>query len=372
MENPERIISEILTATEEGSVSPPMGDIYCITSPSGKQYIGQTKYSMEERFTTHKKQDTSIIGCKALGAAAMKYGWENMTLKLIEKCPREKLNEREIYWISHYDTFHNGYNCTIGGAGVSKFWLPFEEAHAFARSLNLSSKAAWAVWSKSGARPDDIPCHPRNVYKDEGWAGYGDWLGTGNVKNGTIRMRPFAAGRAFVRSLGLSGQRAWGAWGKSGARPHDIPTHPDRSYKGKWVSWGDWLGTGNERGGQVGARVKWRPFPAARTFARSLGLSTLKAWCEWSKRASRPTDIPSNPNKAYKDQGWGGYGDFLALSGKWRSLAEARPFARSLNIKKAYHWVKYWKTHERPYDIPVHPDRIYKGKWVSWKDFLGN
>merc|ERR1711969_389162 len=110
---------------------------------------------------------------------------------------------------------------------------PFAAARAFARSLGLTNQKAWREWCKGGARPPDIPTNPSKVYKDEGWAGFGDWLGTGNVANRDIRMRPFAAARAFARSLGLTSWNAWQDWRKCGARPHDIPANPDQVYKGK-------------------------------------------------------------------------------------------------------------------------------------------
>lgn len=44
------------------------------------------------------------------------YGLEHFMIEPIEKdIPNEQLNEREQYWISYYDSFHNGYNSTIGG-----------------------------------------------------------------------------------------------------------------------------------------------------------------------------------------------------------------------------------------------------------------
>jgi hypothetical protein len=46
-----------------------------------------------------------------------KYGKEHFFIELIEECPIEKLNEREQYWIAKKDTYHNGYNATIGGDG---------------------------------------------------------------------------------------------------------------------------------------------------------------------------------------------------------------------------------------------------------------
>ena len=145
-----------------------------------------------------------------------------MTLKLIEKCPREKLNEREIYWISHYDTFHNGYNCTIGGAGTSKFWLPFEEARVRVRALGLKSNTAWRRLCANRTRHPDIPSNPNQTYKDQGWAGWGGWLGTGNVKPGSEQWRSFAEARAWARDLGMAGIRRGGAL--ISGRPTSRPT----------------------------------------------------------------------------------------------------------------------------------------------------
>lgn len=39
----------------------------------------------------------------------------------MEECDNEQLNEREIYWISYYDTFYNGYNATLGGDGNCRY-----------------------------------------------------------------------------------------------------------------------------------------------------------------------------------------------------------------------------------------------------------
>lgn len=51
--------------------------------------------------------------------AINKYGIENFTFEIIEECSEEQLNNRERYWIAYYDTYHNGYNRTVGGEGLS-------------------------------------------------------------------------------------------------------------------------------------------------------------------------------------------------------------------------------------------------------------
>ena len=144
----------------------------------------------------------------------------------------------------------------IGGSrhwdGVSR-WMEFSRCRAFARSLKLKGLREWEEWSKvPGKRPVDVPSSPHRVYAGLGWIGYGDFLGTGNVKcvhNRKRNSKSFAEARAFARGLKLSGKNAWHAWSKKGHRPSDIPSHPSRTYKESgWTNWGDFLGTGNKRG----------------------------------------------------------------------------------------------------------------------------
>ena len=69
----------------------------------------------------------------------------------------------------------------------------------------------------------------------------GDWLGTGRTR----RFRTFKEARAFVRGLGLKSQREWDDYRKSGKKPVDIPTNPNRTYaEVDWAGMGDWLGMG--------------------------------------------------------------------------------------------------------------------------------
>jgi hypothetical protein len=60
-------------------------------------------------------------------------------------------------------------------------WRPFEEARAYAQSLELKNRIEWEAWTRSAARPDDIPSNPGKVYKDKGWGSLGDWLGNGHI-----------------------------------------------------------------------------------------------------------------------------------------------------------------------------------------------
>jgi hypothetical protein len=197
----------------------------------------------------------------------------------------------------------------------------FEQAREFARDQRLTSKEAWSEFASSGERPEDIPADPRGVYKDQGWVGYGDWLGTGTVAPRDRQYRRFKQAREFVHALGLKSQMEWSEYAKSDRRPDNIPADPRGVYKDEgWAGMGDWLGTGT-----VAPRDRqYRPFEEARDFARGLDLSSQKGWREFARSGRRPDNIPANPDRVYKDQGWVGYSDWL---GRSRPPAAPRPAA---------------------------------------------
>lgn len=45
-----------------------------------------------------------------------KDGVENFLFEVLEEVPRDKLNEREVYWIDFYDTKNTGLNISKGGS----------------------------------------------------------------------------------------------------------------------------------------------------------------------------------------------------------------------------------------------------------------
>lgn len=108
-----------------------MGKIYKITNTvNGHLYIGQTTSSLEERMKKHRSRFYNKEQNTGLYKAMEKYGIENFEISLIEDCPDEKLDEREKYWISYFNTYAGeGYNLTPGGQNWAEdfFALPMEE-----------------------------------------------------------------------------------------------------------------------------------------------------------------------------------------------------------------------------------------------------
>ena len=187
-------------------------------------------------------------------------------------------------------------------------WRPFLDARSYAQSLNLSSKRGWQELLDQHELPSDIPSDPQKCYQGSGWAGWGDWLGTGTIAPRLRVYRTFEIARADVHTLGLSGQREWYALSTSNNLPEDIPAKPQRTYsKDGWNGWGDWLGTGRVA---VQNRV-FRPFIEARQYVHSLCLSSRTEWAKYHKAGKLPKDIPTAPQRTYADSGWISMGDWL-------------------------------------------------------------
>src|SRR5258705_128949 len=58
-------------------------------------------------------------------------------------------------------------------------------------------------------------------------------------------------------------------------------------------------------------RANWRKFEDARAFARSLGLKSGTEWRRYCNSGKKPADIPTKPYRAYADNGWVGFSNWL-------------------------------------------------------------
>ncbi len=258
----------------------------------------------------------------------------------------------------------------LRSASRARAFLPFAHARTFVSALKLRSVLAWYDYCASGHKPDDIPSNPQVAYEGTGWAGHSDWLGR------TVPVyRPFCEAREFVRGLRLKGQRQWKEYCGSGEKPDDIPSRPDYTYRDDgWEDLSDWLGTGTI----ATFRRKYRPFAEARNYVHNLHLKSLADWSSYRKSAERPSDIPTNPNVVYKDDGWKTMGDWLGtgrVSNRCRSFRpflEARRFVHALQLQTQQEWVEYCKSGKKPVDVPQKPARTYKDQgWNGLGDWLG-
>jgi len=101
------------------------GEIYILTSPNNKSYIGQCrmwsgqKYPRKHGIDKRWKQHVHDALCKQseclIHKAIRKYGYQNFKVKTLLICDVQQLNYYECKYIRQYNTVSpNGYNMTHG------------------------------------------------------------------------------------------------------------------------------------------------------------------------------------------------------------------------------------------------------------------
>ena len=136
-----------------------------------------------------------------------------------------------------------------------KIYSSFFKACEFTRSLRLKSKKQWMEYI-SQKNPLNlkykisIPVKPWLEYKDAGWEGWSDWLGT------KIQFKDFKTTKKFVRTLKFGTISDWkdycdGNSIKYGRKAKNIYACPDIAFKNNgWKSWDDWFGISLFSGGE--------------------------------------------------------------------------------------------------------------------------
>jgi group I intron endonuclease len=98
-----------------------MAELYRLTSPSNKQYIGIAKNGLQNRFTVHVSEAKSG-SMTALHKAIRKYGSDAFVKEILVVSDYEYIRDLEIKAIEAFNTKSpNGYNLTIGGDGTNGY-----------------------------------------------------------------------------------------------------------------------------------------------------------------------------------------------------------------------------------------------------------
>lgn len=154
--------------------------IYKITNKiNQKSYIGKTIFTVDKRWKEHCRDSRKKRAEKrSLYNAMNKYGIENFEIEIIEECSEDLLEEKEKYWINVFDTYHNGYNATLGGDGklfidrnlVIDAYSKYRNITKVASILNISTSSVKNILKLYDVQIDTLypNCRPIKVYDKDG------------------------------------------------------------------------------------------------------------------------------------------------------------------------------------------------------------
>ena len=257
-------------------------------------------------------------------------------------------------------------------ANQNREFLPFAKARDYIRELGLQTWEDW--YSILNNLPENIPKAPNITYCNEGWIDMKDWLGS-KVMRGQSRFLDFEEARRYTRKQGFTSTSQWDEFRCSDDFPEFLPQAPHDSYKETgWQGIGDFLGTGSI----ANQNREFVSYSECSDYALKQGIKSRTEWREFCKSGARPSNIPSNPQLKYKENGWKGWGDFLRTLSlqpqmkKFLNYESARNKMRPFGLSTRKEWRLFVDEGNRPADIPGDPYKKYKNKgWISWPHFLG-
>lgn len=124
------------------------GVIYRIVCfATGEVYVGQTTNFMARKSKHFSRLRRNVHENKHLQNTYNKYGAGVFYIEVLEKdVPKDKINDREIHWIAHFDSFKKGFNHHLGGTtpphtGIKCVWngIEYPSIEAAARANNIGS-----------------------------------------------------------------------------------------------------------------------------------------------------------------------------------------------------------------------------------------
>jgi group I intron endonuclease len=156
-----------------------LGDIYCLTSPSGKKYIGQAVKKLKSgknwgyinRWKEHIRDSKTRDYCRLLNNSIRKYGYENFKVELLKECLVEELNKYEQEYIVELNTLSpNGYNLTSGG----NFCQQTEETQILKRNsmIGKNKGKTYPKRIRKNSEDNELPKYVRHYTDNSGKEGY--------------------------------------------------------------------------------------------------------------------------------------------------------------------------------------------------------
>ncbi|MDO8507509.1 MAG: hypothetical protein Q7S53_02990 [bacterium] len=250
-----------------------------------------------------------------------------------------------------------------------KEYPSFIDFQAEVRDLYPGKGEIEAWYRKEKAKHSNWHSAPNRIYKDDGWIGWPELVGTENkYKKEHLSFVDF---QAEVRAL-YSGSGSVIEWYAREKEKHpNWYSNPQRTYKDEgWQGWPELGGIEN---------VRKKEYPSFQDFqvevrAVYVGKDNVREWYEQEKL--KHSNWPAKPNIKYRKEGWQGWPELVGRENRSKkeflSFDDFQAEVRALYPGKGN--VQKWYFAESPQheNWPSNPPEKYKVKgWESWPKLVG-
>ena len=138
--------------------------------------------------------------------------------------------------------------------------------------------------------------------------------GTYSIAPGRRKYMSFKSAEIFY-NLNYKSQKDFRNAQKRGDLPITSPSTPDRIYKDSgWISWGDFLGTGNIY------KKDFLPYEEAEKLVHKLKLKNQHEYKAARNKSDLKNKIPAAPSQIYANSGWTSWGNYLGTGSVFKKI----------------------------------------------------
>ena len=139
------------------------GRLYIIKNKENdKVYIGKTYRTLYQRWGEHLREYLKPRNERRdLYIAMQEIGVDKFYIEELGVYPQEILTEKEKEFIKKYNSFSNGYNCTLGGDG--KLYFPYSDEEVIKKYKELKTVEKVAEYFKCDIHTIRTRLHNNNI-----------------------------------------------------------------------------------------------------------------------------------------------------------------------------------------------------------------
>ena len=228
-------------------------------------------------------------------------------------------------------------------------------------------------------RPDfNLPSSPAQLYKDQGWKGLRDFFSLEELSRPTLEEAKELFKAEGVYGGKLKGQNLFEIYNTiRNERPDfNLPSTPEQFYKGQgWKGLRDFFSL--EELSRPTLEEAKELFKAEGVYGGKLEGQNLFEIYNTFRKDHPDFNLPSDPQRVYKDQGWKGLRDFFGLSRP--TLEEAKElfkaegvYGEKLKGKSVEKLYSAFRNEHPDFNLPFNPSQFYKDQgWKGYRDFFG-
>ena len=204
----------------------------------------------------------------------------------------------------------------------------YKNASNYIKNFNLKRRRDFYNWAKSKDRPAEFPRQPE-IYFEKSWSGWANFLGYYDKTN----YASYDEAKKKLAPLNFTTIGEFKSWRKESPENEIIPNYPEVIYKKSWSGWADFFSNTLKSP----KNIKYISYKNLQKLVQKDNVIGKHAYREWWKKNKHLGNIPSTPDRKYKE--WNGWGEFLGTgvisshNRTYLSYEESKKTISKLNIK---------------------------------------